>query len=146
VSFRSCNSKWDVFDEKTAKQIIEYTQSDGLMIGRAAIGNPFIFRKISHYLENGEILPPQETEKRLADFFEYMELCRNYGMLTYNDLKRNAQWFTKGMENVKQVRVKINQTEDIDSIIGILKDILRSRTTNFTNWNELRQREIVWSS
>lgn len=114
----------DVFDEKTAKQIIEYTQCDGLMIGRAAIGNPFIFRKISHYLKNGEILPPQETEKRLADFFEYMELCSNYGMLTYNDLKRNAQWFTKGMENVKQVRVKINQTEDIDSIIGILKDIM----------------------
>jgi nifR3 family TIM-barrel protein len=116
----------DVFDEKTAQQIIEYTQCDGLMIGRAAIGNPFIFRKISHFLKNGEILPPQEKEKRLADFFEYMELCRKYDMLTYNDLMRNAQWFTKGMENVKQVRMKINKTEDIDSIIGILKDILRS--------------------
>ncbi len=116
----------DVIDEKTAKQIMEYTNCDGLMIGRAAIGNPFIFRKISHFLKTGEILPPQETEERLADFFEYMDLCRNYGMLTYNDIKRNAQWFTKGMENVKQVRVKINQAVDIDSIIGILKDILRS--------------------
>ena len=116
----------DVFDEKTAKQIIEYTQCDGLMIGRAAIGNPFIFRKVSHFLKNGEILPPQEIEDRLADFFEYMELCRKYGMLTYNDLKRNARWFTKGMENVKPIRVKIDKAEDIDSIIGILKDILRS--------------------
>lgn len=116
----------DILNEKTAKQIIEYTQCDGLMIGRAAIGNPFIFRKVSHFLKTGETLPPQETEKRLADFFEYMELCRKYGMLSYNDLKRNAQWFTKGMENVKQVRVKIDKAEDIDSIIGILKDILRS--------------------
>lgn len=116
----------DVFDEKTAKQIIEYTNCDGLMIGRAAIGNPFIFRKISHFLKTGEILPSQEIKDRLADFFEYMELCRKYGMLTYNDIKRNAQWFTKGMENVKPIRVKINKTQDIDSIIGILKDILRS--------------------
>ncbi len=113
----------DVFDEKTAKQIIEYTNCDGLMIGRAAIGNPFIFRKISHFLKTGEILPNQKIEEKLADFFEYMELCRKYGMLTYNDIKRNAQWFTKGMENVKPIRVKINQTEDIDSIIGILKEI-----------------------
>lgn len=116
----------DVCDEKTAKQIIEYTNCDGLMIGRAAIGNPFIFRKISHFLKTGGILPPQETGERLADFFEYMELCRKYGMLSYNDIKRNAQWFTKGMENVKSLRVKINKTEDIDSIIGILKNILGS--------------------
>lgn len=113
----------DIFDEITAKQALEFTQCDGLMIGRAAIGNPFIFKKISHYLETGEILPPQETEERLADFFEYVELCRKYDMLTINDLKLNAQWFTKGMENVKQIRVKINKTEDIESVMEIIKGI-----------------------
>jgi len=113
----------DIFDEITAKQTLEFTQCDGLMIGRAAIGNPFIFKKISHYLETGEILPPQETEERLADFFEYVELCRKYDMLTINDLKLNAQWFTKGIENVKQVRVKINKVEDIESVLGIMKSI-----------------------
>ena len=110
----------DIFDEITAKKALEYTRCDGLMIGRAAIGNPFIFKKISHYLETGEILPSQDMEEKLADFFKYTELCRNYDMLTYNDLKRNAQWFTKGMENVKRVRVKINKTADIDSIMRIM--------------------------
>lgn len=113
----------DVLDEKTAQKIIDYTHCDGLMIGRAAIGNPVIFRKISYYLMTGEILPPQKIEERLADFFEYIELCRNYGMLTFNDLKRNAQWFTKGLENVKQLRVKLNNTEDIDSILEIMMDL-----------------------
>jgi tRNA-dihydrouridine synthase B len=114
----------DIFDENSAKKVLDHTNCDGLMIGRAAIGNPFIFRKISNYLKTGEILPPQETKERLADFFEYTQLCRNYQMLTFNDMKRNAQWFTKGMENVKQVRMKINKTVDMDSIMGIMNGLM----------------------
>lgn len=94
------------------------------MIGRAAIGNPFIFKKISYFLKTGEILPSRNTEERLGDFFDYVKLCRNYDMLTFNDLKRNAQWFTKGMENVKQVRMKINKTHDIDSIMAIMNGLV----------------------
>lgn len=113
----------DIFDEKTAKKVLESTGCDGLMIGRAAIGNPFIFKKISHYLETGEILPPQAKGERLADFFEYAQLCRNYEMLSFNDLKLNAQWFIRGIENVKKVRVKINETRDIDSLMGIMSGL-----------------------
>jgi tRNA-dihydrouridine synthase len=93
------------------------------MIGRAAIGDPYIFRRISHYLDTGEILPEQERKDRFGDFFEYVALCRNYDMLSFNDLKLNAQWFTRGMENVKKVRVEINKTQDIDSIMGIMKGL-----------------------
>jgi len=114
----------DIFDEKTSQNVLEYTRCDGLMIGRAAIGNPFIFKKISYFLKTGEILPSQNTDERLADFFDYIKLCRNYGMLTFNDLKRNAQWFTKGMENVKQVRMKINKTHDIGSIMAIMNELI----------------------
>ncbi|MFZ3167175.1 MAG: tRNA dihydrouridine synthase DusB [Candidatus Methanoperedens sp.] len=121
----------DIFDEKTSQNVLEYTRCDGLMIGRAAIGNPFIFKKISYFLKTGEILPSQNTEERLADFFDYIKLCRNYGMLTFNDMKRNAQWFTKGMENVKQVRMEINKTRDIDSIMAIMNDLKDSASLNF---------------
>lgn len=112
----------DITDEKSAGKILEYTQCDGLMIGRAAIGNPFIFKRVSHYLKTGEILVP-EKKQRLDDFFRYMDMCRDYGMLTFNDLKLNAQRFTKGIENVKQVRVKLNEAEDVDTIIGIMRDL-----------------------
>jgi hypothetical protein len=47
-------------------------------------------------------------------------LRRNYDILSFNDLKLNAQWFTRGMENVKKVRVEINKMQDIDSIMGIM--------------------------
>jgi hypothetical protein len=45
-------------------------------------------------------------------------------MLSFNDLKLNAQWFTRGMENVKKVRVEINKTQDIESIMSIMQDTL----------------------
>lgn len=110
----------DIHDEISARKVLEYTDCDGLMIGRAAIGDPFIFRRISHYLDTGEILPQQDKRERLGDFFEYVGLCRNYDLFSFNDLKFKAQWFTKGMENVKKIRVEINKTQDIDSIMEII--------------------------
>jgi len=120
----------DICDEKSARHVLEYTDCDGLMIGRAAIGYPYIFRRISNYLDTGEILPEQEKCERLGDFFEYAESCKNYDMLSFNDLKLNAQWFTRGMENVKKVRVEINKTQDIDSIMGIMRRLYESAPGN----------------
>jgi nifR3 family TIM-barrel protein len=113
----------DICDEKSARQVLEYTNCDGLMIGRAAIGNPYIFRRISHYLDTGEILPEQEKCERLGDFFDYVGSCKNYDLLSFNDLKLNAMWFTKGMDNVKKVRVEINKMQDIDSIMNIMRGL-----------------------
>jgi tRNA-dihydrouridine synthase B len=113
----------DIFDEKSAKHILNYTRCSGLMIGRAAIGNPFIFQRISHHLDTGEILPQRNIAEKLNDFFEYVALCRKFGMINYADIKLNAQWFIKNSENIKPVRVKINQAKDIDSIIDIMKGL-----------------------
>jgi nifR3 family TIM-barrel protein len=113
----------DIFDERSAVHVLEYTGCDGLMIGRAAIGYPYIFRRISHYLDSGEISPEQEKCERLGDFFEYVASCQKFDMLSFNNLKLNAQWFTTGMENVKKVRVQINKMQDIDSIMGIMHEL-----------------------
>lgn len=110
----------DIRDEQAAKHVLEYTQCDGLMIGRAAIGNPYIFRRISHYLDKGEILPERTFGEKLDDFIEYSCMCRKFGILTCNNLKQNAMWFTRGMENIKPVRMELNDAEDIESILGII--------------------------
>ncbi|VVB97644.1 tRNA-dihydrouridine synthase B [uncultured archaeon] len=113
----------DIYDEKTAREALEYTRCDGLMIGRAAIGNPYIFKRLSHYLSTGELLPPQAMDERLRDFYDYTALCQKFDMLGLNDLKLNAQYFTKGMENIKSVRIEINKANDIDSVMGIMMDL-----------------------
>ncbi len=116
----------DIRDEKTASRALEYTQCDGLMIGRAAIGDPYIFRRISHYLETGEVLPGRMFDERLEDFFEYAKLCRRYDMLAYSDLKLKAQRFLKNRENIKSVRERLNGAMDIDSIMGVMEDVRAS--------------------
>jgi len=113
----------DIADERTAKHMLEYTQCDGLMIGRAAIGNPYIFRRIAHYLREGELLPPQTLHERMEDFFEYVELCRQYGILTFRDLSAKAMWFTKGLENIKPVRIRLNGAKDEVTIIGVMEGL-----------------------
>jgi tRNA-dihydrouridine synthase B len=122
----------DICDEKSARHVLDYTDCDGLMIGRGAIGNPYIFKRISHYLDTGEILPEQEKCERLGDFFEYAESCKKYDMLSFNDLKLNAMWFTKGMDNVKKVRVEINKMQDIGSIMGIMRGLVDSASSNLS--------------
>jgi len=112
----------DIRDEKTASQVLEYTRCDGLMIGRAAIGDPYIFRRISHYLETGEMLPQRTFDERLDDFFYYVKLCRRYDLLAFNDLKLKAQRFLKNRENIKCVRERLNGALDIDSIMKIMED------------------------
>ncbi|NJD76697.1 MAG: tRNA dihydrouridine synthase DusB [Candidatus Methanoperedens sp.] len=112
----------DIFDEKQAMHVLEYTQCDGLMIGRAAIGNPFIFQRLSCYLNKGEFLSPRTFEEQLDDFFAYEELCRKYDLLAYSDLKLKAHWFLKHKQNIKSVREKINGAKDIDSMMSIMRE------------------------
>lgn len=110
----------DIIDEKTAKHVLEYTQCDGLMIGRAAIGNPYIFQRLEHYLDYGELLPPQTAGEQLNDFFVYEAMCRRYGLFSFRDLNVKAVWFTKGMKNIKPKRVEINKTKDIESLLEVM--------------------------
>lgn len=119
----------DIRDEKSARQVLEYTQCDGLMIGRAAVGDPYIFRRISHYIETGEILPDRTFDERLDDFFEYARLCRRYEMLAYSDLKIKAQRFLKNRADIKSVRQRMNGAIDIDSIMEIMEEARATKGT-----------------
>lgn len=112
----------DIRDEKTACHALEYTRCDGLMIGRSAVGDPYIFRRISHYIETGEMLPHRTFDERMEDFFEYVNLCRKYDMLVYSDLKLKAQWFLKNRDNIKSVRERLNGAMDIASIMSVMED------------------------
>lgn len=113
----------EINDEKTAEHVLEYTECDGLMIGRAVIGNPHLFRRIAHYLDKGEMLAPKTFGETLDDLLEYVELCRKFNMLTYGDFKLKCQWFIRSHENVRPVRKMINDTKDIESVIRIVRDL-----------------------
>ena len=67
----------DIVNEESANNMFEYTGVDGIMIGRAAMGNPWIFEQIQYFLETGEKLPKPSNEERYNILKEHIELCIN---------------------------------------------------------------------
>ena len=113
----------DIDSEMAARTVLEQTHCDGLMIGRAAMGNPFIFRRIGYFLETGEFLEPFGVSEQVDDFFEYVDTSEKSGLLDYASVKLHAKWFTRGIEGGKQLRTKINVAKDIDSVLEVMDGI-----------------------
>ena len=97
----------DVVDGKSAKKMFDETGCDYIMIGRAAIGNPFIFKQINEYLKKGKEIK-QTKEEKIKDYFEYIKLAKKYGIFSVSDAKLKAQEFTKGIKGSRELRGKLN--------------------------------------
>ncbi|MGB9940337.1 tRNA dihydrouridine synthase DusB [Methanosarcina sp.] len=112
----------DIRDEESAEVAIDFTGCDGLMIGRAAMGNPFVFKRIRHYLETGEKLKIDRQVQQLEDFKSYIALLEEYSLYSSTNLRMHAHWFTKGLHGSRQIREKINNLKDGKALIELIKN------------------------
>lgn len=115
----------DIVDELSAQRILEYTKCDGIMVGRAAMGNPFLFKRISHFLETGKILEYRPCEQRIADLREYFDLLEEHELMHTVHVKAQAQWFTRGMRNGRHIRRSIAAAENVGNILNSLEEMCR---------------------
>lgn len=113
----------DVFKPGTAKAMLEQTRCDFAMIGRASLGNPFIFKRTSELLKTGKNTPEPTKEETLSSFFEFLELYEKQKRQNFSELRDHALWFTKGLENSKKMRPEIIKLQDKDSLIDYFKKI-----------------------
>ncbi len=112
----------DVIDGMSAKKMFEETGCDYMMVGRAAIGNPFIFKQINEYLKTGKMIE-QTKEERIKDYFEYIDLARVYGIFNVLDARKKAQEFTKGFVGSSKLRKKLNRVKKWEEIEKLMKEI-----------------------
>lgn len=105
----------DVIDEISAAKAFSETGCDAAMIGRAAIGNPWLFHRISHYLKTGHV-PEPGMHDLLKQFSEYLELCRKYGYADMAPVKMQAQHFTKGIQGSRSIRQEIAMAHTLEEI------------------------------
>jgi len=93
--------------------VLEYTGADGIMIGRAAQGRPWIFREIGHYLSTGEKLPqPLVSEIHAVLLAHLHELYAFYGTETgVKVARKHISWYTKGLAGSASFRHCMNQLE-----------------------------------
>ena len=107
----------DIDTPQKAKQVLDYTQADGLMIGRAAQGKPWLFREIEHFLATGEVLPrPRVAEihrvlkEHLADLYAF------YGEDTgVRIARKHISWYTKGIAGAARFRHAMNQLQTVEA-------------------------------
>lgn len=113
----------DVTDPIRAKEMFEQTGVDGVMIGRGAIGNPWIFKQCRHYLDTGEELPDPTIQERLDLCAEQLRLSvahhgERYGVII---MKKHYGQYLKGIRNGKKLRAAIMEEKEMAPILSLLQ-------------------------
>ncbi len=110
----------DVFSGKDAQKMLEI--ADGVMIARAAIGNPLIFKTILYYLRTGKE-KDTDIKANLNLFLEYLDLCKKYNTLDIARIKYLASSFVRGIEGAAKYRAQIMTLKSHEQIRDFIKTI-----------------------
>ena len=114
----------DIETVQKAAQVLAFTGADGLMVGRAAQGNPWIFREIRHYLNTGQVLAPP----RALEVFDVMQrhlaqLHRSYGEHRgVRVARRHIGWYLKSQENSAEVHKKLMRASSAREQFNLLDE------------------------
>lgn len=113
----------DVTSPLLAKKMLDETKCDAVMIGRGVLGNPWLIREVSTYLEKSEmIFPPTNIEKIDMCLYHLRELAKQKSERTaVLEIRNHIAWYLKGMKNSNEVKNNIYKTTNIDDIISILE-------------------------
>ena len=95
----------DITTPEDAKMMLDETHCDYVMIGRGAMGNPFLFEQINDYLKTGSY-KEYSFKDRLDSFFDYLHLTNQY-KIKFSNIKSQAMRFTKGLKGASKLRSKI---------------------------------------
>lgn len=115
----------DVTDPETAAAMLAETGCDGVMIGRAAQGNPWIFRETARYLEDGTRLPRPDNSEKKAMVLRHAALMREAkGEFTaVREMRKHLAWYTAGMPHSARFRGMINSMETMEALLDGVEEI-----------------------
>ena len=112
----------DVKTPEDAKRMLEYVGADGVMIGRAALGNPWMIQRTKEYLETGELMPePSPAEKINIAKVHLQRLVDLKGeKIAVREFRQHASYYLKGISRAAKVKVAINQVETQQAVVDLL--------------------------
>lgn len=113
----------DIKDGTGAEAILRQTGCDGIMVGRAARGNPWIFRQIGAYLQDGTVLPAPEKEEIRATILRHAKLQLAYkGEYTgIREMRKHVSWYTAGMPDSARLRRTVNMVESFAALEELVR-------------------------
>lgn len=117
----------DIVSPEAARRMMDETGCDGILVARGAMGNPWIFKRINHYLQYGELLPeptPCEKIDMAVRHIEMAVLFKGEAIGT-REMRKHIAWYIKGLKNASPVKVLINSADKKDEMIEILLNYKR---------------------
>lgn len=108
----------DITDEQTAAIMLEKTNADAIMIGRGALGNPWVFSRINVYLSECRVLPEPSTIEKMNVMLKHIQKIIEYkGEYTaMREARHHAAYYTKGMRGGAKLRAEISKYEHFEQL------------------------------
>lgn len=118
----------DVFSPEDAKRLLEHTNCDGVMIGRGALGNPWMLYRTVHYLTTGELLPdPTPAEKIRIAVLHLDRLSSLKGEnVAVREMRKHLAWYLKGLPDSAAVKNSIMDLTTRSSVVSVLDEYVRT--------------------
>lgn len=118
----------DIFTPEDGKRMIEYTGCKGIMIGRGARGNPWIFKRTLSLLKDNVELPTPRDEEVILMTIRHLEMLSKVKgeRIAVKEMRKHISWYIKGMKNSAELRNKINQISDKEKVKETLYNYLES--------------------
>ena len=112
----------DVTSVEDAIRIKDHTGCDAIMIGRGAQGNPWIFKRIDHYMKTGQLLDPPSKEEKIDIAIKHMGLAiKEHGeYVAVREMRKHIGWYLKGMKHSARFRDQINHMVTAKEVIDTL--------------------------
>ena len=118
----------DIKDEESALEMFEKTGVDGIMIGRATIGNPWLFEKIIHYLKTGEKLHDRPLKEKLELIKRHLDLeVKEKGEYTaIREFRKHIAYYTKNLPNSSSFRNSVNTVETYTEFVQNINEYFKA--------------------
>lgn len=134
----------DVFSAEDAKQMLDETGCDLVMIGRASLGNPWIFEQAHRFLESGEMLPPPNSEERLEVIHRHLRgIIELRGPVHgVREMRKHIGWYLKGLPDNSKIKTDIYKLTTENQVIECLSSYF-SRISNYEQQRFLHPNQTI---
>lgn len=115
----------DVVDGKSALALLQQTGCDGIMIGRACQGNPWIFREVKNFLESGQICPRPTNREIVDTILRHARLQLQYKgeYIGIREMRKHVSWYSAGVPNSARFRAEINAMESMEELMDAVSAV-----------------------
>ena len=115
----------DVFEPQDGIALLNYTNCDAIAIGRGAMGNPWIFKRIQNLMEGKKDIPPTVEEKIMMAIKHLDMICDFKGeKIGVKEMRKHLAWYLKGMRNSNEIKNKINTLDNKEEVKKLLIEYL----------------------